>query len=82
MWNFSKKTAKSVRLTRKWPPGNLKAGICPVLIQRRTVELLTPHRLAIKPTETYSGVHCSAAFVKILSWLDTLQTDVPVIIFG
>jgi hypothetical protein len=45
----------------------LKAGSCLVLIHRRTVVLLTPQRLAIKPTDIYSGVHCSYPLGKLTS---------------
>jgi hypothetical protein len=52
---------------RKCPPGSLKADSRRVLIQRNTVVLLTPHRLATKPTEINSGVHSSYTFGKLTS---------------
>jgi hypothetical protein len=47
----------------------LKAGSCLALIHRNTVVLLTPQRLAIKPTEIYSGAHCAYIFGKLTSRL-------------
>jgi hypothetical protein len=52
---------------RKCPPGNLKAGSCPMRIHRRTVALLTPLCRAIKPTDRYSGIDCSGFLSKVFS---------------
>jgi hypothetical protein len=64
MLYFVKKPSKSSLPTLKCPAGNLKAGSCPILIQRNTVVLLTPQRLATKPTDKYSGIHRSVFLPK------------------
>jgi hypothetical protein len=65
MLYLSRKLEKSVLSQRKWPPGSLKAGSCLVFIQRSTVVLLTPQRLAMKPTDMNWGVLGSYVFRKV-----------------
>jgi hypothetical protein len=69
MLYLSRNLEKSFLSMRKWPPGSLKAGSCLALIHRSTVVLLTPQRLAIKPTDIYSGAHSSYAFGNLTSRL-------------
>jgi hypothetical protein len=76
MLYLSRNLEKSFLSMRKWPPGSLKAGSCLALIHRSTVALLTPQRLAIKPTEIYSGAHGSSAFGKLTSPLRYWTTNI------